>query len=313
MSRLGAPLLVVMIASTTIPPCELTPSTDFVVAALNAEGGGRHLDESATETESRYRQIGRRFLDGAGSWALIGYQELRYRRLGQWPNPVVLESQQMTTENTYGANYMGDQIGADGAATLHALGYNRRFSFDEIAVSFRNAFIGAELPGIIHRTVMGARFKHRYTDLVVPFFVTHISATDDERRSFFEIVELLAAVRSWYVPGDMPPVIVGDFNCATWNAETQAAMLQQFVDVTAGLNEVVRIYVGRPQAFPAAWPLWQPPAKGDARLIDVGKPEYTDHNTPVATVRASKETVRYNPPRPWVPPSATRGCPNTLG
>jgi len=286
------------------------PSSSMTVATLNLEGGGRHLGESEQETAQRYFRIAHQyFMPAEGLWNLVGLTELRYRR--DQPNSlshVALESLQFNcgpyAGNTvgYGADCFGKHTHAVVAKTDRGLGYNANFEFELIPDSFRNSHIGEQRATIIHRTVMGARFRARYWDgIVVPFYVVHISSTGDEDRQRAELRDLIDLLHSWYVPGDMPPVVVGDFNCHNWTQSLQQLILNEFADVTAGLNEVMRILVSRPQHYPSAALRWQSPHSGDARLHDLGGTAYTDHSAVAATLRVDRTGSSG---LSWPPPTA---------
>jgi hypothetical protein len=115
--------------------------------------------------------------------------------------------------------------------------------------------IGEKRFTLIYRNVIGVRLRNRLSGIVVPFFSTHLSNTDDADRHREELEDLVAVVRFNYVPGDMPPVIAGDFNCESWSPSTRNIIFADFVEA-AGTNGVLGAFVGRPQSFPAAGGVW---------------------------------------------------------
>jgi hypothetical protein len=105
-------------------------------------------------------------------------------------------------------------LGTSTSISHRALGIVSNDDFWEIIDDSEvHDWIGEERRTIIHRTVLGARYMNRRSEKVVPVYVVHISnaGTDDER-FLDEVEDLVDKIRSWQVPGDLPPVLVGDFN-----------------------------------------------------------------------------------------------------
>lgn len=309
----------------SISPGSAGQGTGVIVAAINLEGGGNRYGESEQVTAERYFRIARQyFMSAEGLWNLIGLTELRYERKQATPlSHVVLDSVEFDcgprSGNVmgYGADCFGIHTLATEKKTDRALGYNANLAMELIPGSFRNSFIGQQHSTIIHRTVMGARFRIKGDGSVVPFYVVHISATTDESRVDEELHDLIDKIRSWYVVGDMPPVVVGDFNCANWTSALQERVLNEFADVTAGINEVMRIFISRPQIYPSASRIWRRPQVGEARLVDLGSSPnpckdgpYTDHCAVAATLRVDASGTSG---RNWPRPAPTAGCPRTVG
>jgi hypothetical protein len=298
-------VVLVLLAGSTLAQTTIRPSSTIIVATINLEGGGRHLRESGRQTTERYFRIAHQFfMPAEGLWSLIGLTELRYRR--DQPNPashVVLDSLQFNCSrrdtdvpDVYGAQCFGKYTEAAFAKTDRALGYNANLTFEPIPDSFRNSFLGEQRGTYIRRTVMGARFRAKYTGIIVPFYVVHLSGYYRK-----ELIDLIEKLHSWHVPGDMPPVVVGDFNCHDWYSGDQQLVLNEFVDVSAGVREVMRILISRPQHYPNAGVKWGRPQRGDARLIDLGGKQFTDHSAVSAVLRIDRtESSEAS----WPPPKA---------
>lgn len=285
----------------------------FVVVTLNMEGGGRHYGESERETLERYQTISREIRSREGFWNLIGYTELRYHRDDHdLPNYVLLEDDEFECpQGSYhkdGAECMGHLLSAEHAEGHSALGFNVNVFLEYVPGSILETFIGdrSTVGNHIHRTVLGARIKSRSADVIIPFYVTHLSATPDADRHRKEIKDLITFIKSNVHSGDAPPVLVGDFNCGhpegPWPADVQALLNESFVDATAGPHDVMRIYVGRPQAFRSARVFWRMPTPGDFRMHPIGHPNIIDHRTFAATLRMTDTLTE------WPVPTATVGC-----
>lgn len=189
----------------------------------------------------------------------------------------------------------------------------------------RWARLGEKRNGIIWRTAVGVRLRNKYSGITVPFWATHISATDDQPRQRDELRDLVELIDESYVAGDMAPVVAGDFNCGSWNEMTRGVITEGFREAS-GVNGVLLVFVGRPENFPAApgvWTAdpWPDPGAGIAGLrgwIDV-RGEYlgryddeslyqwTDH--PMATVTLTANLDPTSEEAAWPNPASTvNGC-----
>ena len=140
----------------------------------------------------------------------------------------------------------------------------------EFGISYRSPYLTL-IPGSARNPwfgpydntwLYGARFQGPSypTDVVIPFVVTHTSPYNDGRqvselRDIVDIVE-----HDVYQFGDVPPIIVGDFNCSSadgWSTpDHQAKILPYYWDASADFKDVLRVFVGRPSAFPFAKYQW---------------------------------------------------------
>jgi hypothetical protein len=108
----------------------------------------------------------------------------------------------------------------------------------------------------------------------------------------------VSIVKTRQVPGDMPPIIAGDFNCHAWNQRSRNLIYGDFREA-AGMNEVLVVFVGRPKSFLKAPGIWQTswPSSSLKAAIDVrgqslgiwnGEQlyEWTDHRMATAALTA---------------------------
>ncbi|UCE08230.1 MAG: hypothetical protein JSW07_09505, partial [bacterium] len=273
--------------------------------------------ESKEETALRMKKIANE-LKKKVWWNLIGLQELRakaHQYLPPWIGNIEFTAQdipcygQMTmpvrcfAAELYGSfETVADQAGEIGFIANSAF-------FELVPGSVRSEHIGEKKNDVIWRRVVGARFRHKVTGNIIPFYSTHISNTDDPDRLSSEISDLVAKVRSFHQPGDLTPVIVGDFNCHHWISKHRVAMNEHFMEVSE-VNSIDQTYVGRPQSFPnAVGYLTKKPGTG-RRVSEVYGPGLADHQATTVTLQFNPDQQAEEVPPPVPVPG--KGCPQPV-
>jgi hypothetical protein len=109
------------------------------------------------------------------------------------------------------------------------------------------------------RYLLGVKLRHRETGRVLAFFTTHL-ANDERRRSEREgqIDRLLAIVERQVGPGELPPILVGDFNFRADERASYERLNRRCWLANEAVSGEVRppvgvdhVWVGRPERFPA--------------------------------------------------------------
>jgi hypothetical protein len=106
------------------------------------------------------------------------------------------------------------------------------------------------LAGRVRRNLLGHRFMIKAQGYVLPFYSTHLTG-----KRVGELDDLLDAMKDWWQPGDLTPVLVGDFNFDSGEPELFARMTNYFTLVGAGEganNSIEQIWVGKPDKFPGS-------------------------------------------------------------
>lgn len=116
------------------------------------------------------------------------------------------------------------------------------------------AFLG--IGNNLHRQVVGRRFIHRASGYIIPFYSTHISGGVKTGIRKEQVKELVETVRANWVPGDLPPIIVGDFNSGGWDRSIWGILRKDFVELgrrhNPGTDIIDHIWMGKLSRFPDA-------------------------------------------------------------
>lgn len=130
------------------------------------------------------------------------------------------------------------------------------------------------LAGHVRRPIIGQKFCHQPTGYVLPFISIHLTGEDTT-----EMKDMISSIKRFWTPGDLLPVVVGDFNSQSWDEDRKDRMKKNF-DSAVGEAESnnMRIYVGKPDRFKGS--SGHLLASGQEELRDYfSKPlkDYTDH------------------------------------
>jgi hypothetical protein len=128
-------------------------------------------------------------------------------------------------------------------------------------------FLGISGPGQRMRTLYGARYKLLATGDHFHFYSTHLSTDDCSNCRIRGAQEIVRIARERYVTGDLPPIVVGDFNDYASDRtdlfyddseylKVQAAMDLLFDDA-GGHSDIMHVWVGKPEAFFGAALKWR--------------------------------------------------------
>lgn len=111
--------------------------------------------------------------------------------------------------------------------------------------------------GTTERQVAGARYLLTEGDgdgFVLPFFSTHLSTAETKPLNRTKMVgDLIRRVHEWHRPGDLTPVVVGDFNFDR-TSKLWDRMAVHFQEISLAPSEmgIDHVWVGRRQSFPGA-------------------------------------------------------------
>jgi hypothetical protein len=115
-----------------------------------------------------------------------------------------------------------------------------------------SGLLGYAIPGTPHREVVGGRFLLKESGYILPFFSTHIadhSSTNDMNRHE-QVEDLTQKIEAWWKPGDLCPVVVGDFNASYNDPYIYSVMEKDFVELGVGKGWIDQIWLGKSSSFP---------------------------------------------------------------
>lgn len=167
--------------------------------------------------------------------------------------------------------YAGEQYREDGI--VHSADHVERIS-DWITVNLpRRSILGVE--SILGRgqtsqkVMVGARFRLKGTGHTFHMYATHLDTAACWKCRIKQVRTLTAAVRQHYISGDLPPIVVGDFNdsipeaSSYWSDRTEhldvrAEMERYFEDAGArfGHQRIDHVWVGKADRFSGASGQW---------------------------------------------------------
>jgi hypothetical protein len=258
------PILLLLFAQAH---AQTTPSTfDISVSTLNVE---ENKDWAEQANIIRLRNLAARVEQSLGSanWGLIGLQELLSNRacLGDvTPQPVCLSGYTLIPHPLKCGPNNDWILPADclrqamqQASVMAQFGENGYLGSSArvrlVPASGKSLTFAATQAGGINRHVMGARFEIVGTNLILPFYSVHTSnAKNGQERPRKELEEMMKAIHKWQQPGDLTPVLVGDFNCAQLSGRGRQVIYEHFYPASQDVNVVDVIWVGRPQVFPGS-------------------------------------------------------------
>ena len=167
--------------------------------------------------------------------------------------------------------YAGGQYREDGI--LYNTDQVERIS-DWITIDLpRRSFLGVESilgKGRTSRKVMvGARFRLKATGHTFHMYATHLDTHNCWKCRIRQTEKISTTVRERYERGDLPPIVVGDFNDSRteksyWaddreHVDVQEEMGKYFQDAGAlfGYQLIDHIWVGKVEGFPGASEKWE--------------------------------------------------------
>lgn len=111
--------------------------------------------------------------------------------------------------------------------------------------------LGVNWWGTVKRRVVGGRFKVHGADLILPFYSTHTSATKGSNVIRKQLKQLRGAIKDWQKKGDLPPIVVGDFNHQFWKKKHWKIMNEAFDRVVLPPldNKIEHCWVGKKSYF----------------------------------------------------------------
>jgi hypothetical protein len=155
---------------------------------------------------------------------------------------------------------------------------------------------GTKWFGTVRRTVFGGRFSVANTDYILPLYSTHISTgqTSDRNRSD-QLDGLVDAIKEWWVPGDLTPVLVGDFNSDTYTHDQWDILRECFTEVGPLFYQTMieNVWIGRLDAFPEASGQLIPIRCLMLREFSDGHVNVSDHEVPYTEFLTPDEAVTY--------------------
>lgn len=101
----------------------------------------------------------------------------------------------------------------------------------------------------LRRQVVGTRLRINSTGHILPFFSTHISSDASKRED--QIRHLIAAIKELWQPGDLTPIVVGDFNYWITQDKWMGAEFDE-VGLLFGHDRTEHIWIGKESSFPGA-------------------------------------------------------------
>ncbi len=103
----------------------------------------------------------------------------------------------------------------------------------------------------VKRRVVGVRLRIRETNQILPFYSTHISATKSSNVIKKQLNELRGAIKDWQKKGDLPPIVVGDFNDHKWKKKHWKIMEEAFdrVELPQVKDKIEHCWIGKKSYF----------------------------------------------------------------
>lgn len=239
------------------------------IAVYNINLGNTNFDNiPAEEFANRIVSVGNQIIErtssGMSSWDLIGLNECFARKVNKhgffWCDRYYSEKnvpcQPTNTESLTApclASYLTFTSGNNINNYSFQLGEVGIVAMGELMVPIESKAwrIGNRpLPCKLRRQLVGTRFRINTTGHILPFFSTHIGPDDMKKK---QLEDLVSDIKDWWKPGDLTPVVVGDFNMyKSWDEYN--LMSQNFDEVGAlfGKDRTEQIWIGKENSFPGS-------------------------------------------------------------
>jgi len=284
------------------------------VTTLNVE---ERSDTTGAEQSVRLRELGRRFESLVPFWNFVALQELLATKNQRWPwSPQYMTAKPVPCGPADAAILpvacFERGIANNPADLFHQYGQNgfiaAQWATSIVPGSIRDASIGAPVGDTIQRHITGARFNLRYVNAILPLYSVHLNASvNDMTRYRSELNDLVSKVRGWHRPGDLTPVVAGDFNCSQWTPDVRKLMYNHFVPASEDADAIDIIWVGRPDSFPGSAGALRRRGRSlrDSSMKDA---DLTDHNLISSVLEFDPATSLQSLPPPAM--VNDRGCYN---
>ena len=269
-------------ATGTVIPAE-TDDVDLLVRTMNTH-------RSAPHYPIRLRGIAQKFhQDWSGQVGLIGLQEVKGKMTGcktgrartNGARCMAAELSSLFGVEAHGRYSTGNEVGL-------VIGGSWRI------ISKEHWELGRWLD---RRYLIETLIEHKSAGYRLRFYSTHLSNTSKDKRSR-QAKDVVAKVRERAKTGELPPIVVGDFNAGrnfvTGEAEDSVRKMEAHfwrpIDtLNLGPNPITGtgidiIYIGKKSSFPNSRGLFRPvqrrhiPMAGIPASV-VGHPEFTDELT----------------------------------
>lgn len=141
----------------------------------------------------------------------------------------------------------------------------------------------------VKRRVVGLRLKVKKTNQILPFYSTHISATGSSNVIKKQLKQLRDAVKDWQKAGDLPPIVVGDFNHQFWKNKHWKIMNEAFDRVVLPPLEdkIEHCWIGKKSYFKST--SGSILTKETHFLEDFNQDALTDHGVPYIEIKLQKQ------------------------
>lgn len=233
----------------------------------------------------------------------------------EWPNSLGLVALQEVPESSpgcgacfggaSGCNPTGAACFAGSAETLfgglHAWGHDIVVPPDWEALGFERHPIGCDYTPLCNqRFVEEALVRHRTRGWTLRFYSTHFSHRSDKLGPQIEnrkeqARNLVSWVTSRAQPGELPPIVAGDFNALLSSAEDSEMLstLRQHLDpandipqchTEAGIG-IDQIWVGTKVGFPSSTGTWRTVRHHGLNGTGLDMQGNTDHRSPAVSLQ----------------------------
>jgi hypothetical protein len=114
--------------------------------------------------------------------------------------------------------------------------------------------------GMARKRVLGTRLRIKDTGHILPFYATHISSGvqpfhpgTSANNTTKQVRDLVSAIKNWWHPGDLTPIVVGTFNFKR-GTRCYDIMSKDFDEVghNYGYDRIEQVWIGKETSFPGA-------------------------------------------------------------
>lgn len=227
-------------------------------------------DESDAHISERLHESGKFISREMPFWSIIAANELSSDKTGGGSAPVRFRAKKLdcpyddTDEKLLSINCLerGLRRLSDTKNLMHQKGelgiVASDMIFEQLPINengdlYYTKLIGPERAGGIQRRLIASRFRQKRKDKNVLFVSTHLSHAGSSAERKEELKDLIRNIKEIFKPGDLTPILAGDFNCGSWKGGLRRIMHQDFIMALPGPGippGVDHVFVGRPQSFP---------------------------------------------------------------
>jgi len=136
----------------------------------------------------------------------------------------------------------------------------RQEKYDVLDGVVYKKLLGRTWFGIARKRVLGTRLRIKDTGHILPFYATHISSGVQPFRpgtsannTTKQVRDLVSAIKNWWHPGDLTPIVVGTFNFKR-GTRCYDIMSKDFDEVghNYGYDGIEQVWIGKETSFPGA-------------------------------------------------------------